>query len=171
MDLNELALTAGRSVLIYVFVLIVIRLSGKRAVGNFTAFDLIVALIIGEVVDEPIYGDVPIVQGLLVIAAIAAMHYLNSFLSFHFPAFDDLTAGKARLMIENGKMLKGAMAAEHVNEKELKSLLRENQIDDVQDVARGMLEVNGMLSVQKTDEAKELEKRDIESLKHKARAA
>lgn len=167
MDLTDLAYTAGRAIVIYVFVLIVVRLLGKRTVGNFTAFDLIVAFIISEVVDEPIYGDVPMQQALLAIAAVAGLHYLNSFLSYRSKRFDELTAGKPRLLVENGKMLHDAMAAEHVNEQELFSMLRENQIDDLEDVARAVLETNGQLSVEKTQAAKELEKRD---LKTKARA-
>lgn len=167
MDYQELALTAGRAIVIYVFVLIVVRLLGKRTVGNFTAFDLIVAFIISEVVDEPIYGDVPMVQAFVAIGVVAALHYANSFLGFHFPSFDELTGGKPRLLIENGKMIKRAMAAEHVNENELESMLRECEIDDIHDVARGTLETNGQLSVIRTEPARELEKRDLDALKPK----
>ncbi len=161
MDFNELAAVAGRAILIYVFVLIVVRLLGKRTVGNFTAFDLIVAFLISEVVDEPIFGDVPIVQGLVAIAVVAAMHYANSYLGFRFPTFDELTGGKPRELVRDGKMIPEAMAAEHVNEEELQSMLRENQIDDINDVAVGTLETNGQLSVLKTEEAREVEKRDL----------
>lgn len=163
MDLQELALTAGRAIVIYVFILFVVRLLGKRTIGNFTAFDLIVAFILSEVVDEPIYGDVPMVQALLVIAVIAALHYANSFLGFHFPWFEDLTAGKPKLVIRNGKMVKEAMASEHLSEQELDSLLREHQIQDLKDVERGTLETNGQLSILKTEPARELEKRDLKS--------
>jgi uncharacterized membrane protein YcaP (DUF421 family) len=163
MDLQELGLTAGRAVVIYVFVLIVVRLLGKRTVGNFTAFDLIVAFIISELVVEPIYGDVPLVDAFVAIAAVAALHLANSFLGFRFPSFDALTGGKPRVLIENGKMIQDAMAAERVNKEELESMLRECEIDDIRDVARGTLETNGQLSVIKIEPAKELEKRDLDS--------
>ena len=52
MDLQELMLTATRALAIYLLMLIVIRALGKRTVGNFAAFDLVVALMLGEVVDE-----------------------------------------------------------------------------------------------------------------------
>ena len=58
MDPRELMLTAARAAAVYVFTLIVIRALGKRTVGNFSTFDLPVALMLGEVVDEIIYGDV-----------------------------------------------------------------------------------------------------------------
>jgi uncharacterized membrane protein YcaP (DUF421 family) len=161
MELQELGLTAGRTIIVYVFVLIVVRVLGKRAVGNFTAFDLIVAFIISEVVDEPIYGNVPLLQGLFAIIVVAALHYANSFLGFHFPSFDKLTGGKPRVVVENGQLLREALAAERLNELELASLLRENSIDNIEDVAQATLETNGRLSVLKTPAARELEKRDL----------
>jgi uncharacterized membrane protein YcaP (DUF421 family) len=63
MDANELIFTALRTSLVYFFLLFVVRVLGKREIGNTSAFDLIVALILGEVVDEIIYGDVTILQG------------------------------------------------------------------------------------------------------------
>jgi uncharacterized membrane protein YcaP (DUF421 family) len=59
MDPRELMLTAARAAAVYVFMLIVIRALGKRTVGDFSAFGLLVALMLGEVVDEILYGDVP----------------------------------------------------------------------------------------------------------------
>ena len=63
MDPHELMMTALRALGVYVLMLVVIRALGKRTVGNFSAFDLLVALMLGEVVDEIIYGDVSIAQG------------------------------------------------------------------------------------------------------------
>ena len=53
MDMHELGLTALRASAIYVFLLVVLRVLGKRTVGHATAFDFMIALILGEVVDEP----------------------------------------------------------------------------------------------------------------------
>src|SRR5215204_1016118 len=86
MDYKDLLLTAGRAFAVYALLLVVIRVLGKREVGNFTAFDLLVALMLGEVVDEIIYGDVEFAQGAVAIGAIALMQYLTSWLSYlnHF---------------------------------------------------------------------------------------
>jgi uncharacterized membrane protein YcaP (DUF421 family) len=161
MDGQELALTAGRAIVIYVFLLVTVRLLGKRAVGNFTAFDLIVALMLGEVVDEPIFGDVPLVQGLLAIAAVAAAHFLNSLLSYLSPAIDRLTGGQPTPMINDGKMRRDGMARERVSEAELRALLREESIEELSDVQQALLEINGRLSVIKKPEARPLEKGDL----------
>ena len=66
-DVNELQFTALRASFVYFSLLLVIRILGKREIGNTSAFDLIVALILGEVVDEIIYGDVTILQGVIAI--------------------------------------------------------------------------------------------------------
>ena len=168
MDLQELALTAIRATVIYVFLLVVVRVLGKRAVGGATAFDFMVALILSEVVDEPIYGDVPLVQGMLVIAVVAGWHFVNSYLSSRSRRFDRLTGGGPAILVRNGVMDREAMRREHVNEEELWSLLRLQGIDDLRDVREATLEPDGLLSVLKTDDAKELQKRDLDQAIRKA---
>ncbi|HSK87146.1 MAG TPA: hypothetical protein VK880_02240, partial [Anaerolineales bacterium] len=81
MDVNELLLTALRATFVYFFLLLVVRVLGKREVGATSAFDLIVALILGEVVDEIIYGDVTMLQGVIAIVVVAIWHLVNSWAS------------------------------------------------------------------------------------------
>jgi uncharacterized membrane protein YcaP (DUF421 family) len=168
MDVNELAMTALRATVIYVFLLVVVRLLGKRTVGAATAFDFMVALILSEVVDEPIYGDVPLVQGLLVIAVVAGWHAVNSYLSYRSERFDRLAGGEPTVLVQNGKIVRRAMKQERVNEEELSSLLRQQGIEDLGDVKKATLEPDGLLSVIKTDEAQELQKRDLDRVLRKA---
>ena len=70
MDVQALLLTSGRAVAVYVLMLVVVRALGKRTVGNFSAFDLLVALMLGEIVDEMIYGDVRFIQGTVAMVTI-----------------------------------------------------------------------------------------------------
>ena len=161
MDIHELAMTALRASIIYVFLLIVVRALGKRTVGGTTAFDFMVALILSEVVDEPIYGDVPFVQGLLVIAVVAGWHGVNSYLSYRSQRFDRLTGGSPTVLVKNGVMDREGMRRERINEEDLNSLLRLQGIDDLHDVKEATLEPDGLLSVLKIDEARELQKRDL----------
>jgi len=116
------------------FLLVVIRLLGKRTVGHSTAFDFMVALILGEVVDEPIYGEVPLVQALLVIGVIGGWHALNCFLSYRSPAFDRLAGGSPTVLVRDGRIARRALAAERINE-ELGSLLRLQGIEDLNEKA------------------------------------
>ena len=168
MDWQELGYTALRATLIYAFLLVVIRLLGKRTIGNSTAFDFIVELILGEVVDEPIYGDVPVAQALVAIAVIAAWHWVNSWLSYRSHWVDWLTAGAPRALVRDGVIDRKAMTHELVNEDELWSLLREAGVDRLEDVKTATLEPGGKLSVIKTDEARELRKSDLRELRGRA---
>jgi uncharacterized membrane protein YcaP (DUF421 family) len=168
MDLHELAMTALRATIIYVFLLVVVRFLGKRAVGSATAFDFMVALILSEVVDEPIYGDVPLIQGLLVIAVIGGWHAVNSYLSYRSERFDRLTGGEPTVLVKNGVMLRDQMRKERMNDEELRSLLRLQGIEDLRDIKEATLEPDGLLSVIKTDDARELQKRDLDDVQRRA---
>jgi uncharacterized membrane protein YcaP (DUF421 family) len=82
MDAPELLLTAARALAVFVLMMVVIRVLGKRTIGNFSAFDLLVALMLGEVVNEIIYGDVRFVQGTVAIVTIGTLAYADSVLSY-----------------------------------------------------------------------------------------
>ncbi|MGH7392596.1 MAG: DUF421 domain-containing protein [Candidatus Rokuibacteriota bacterium] len=159
--MQELLMTAGRATVIYVVLLVVLRLLGKRTVGTSTAFDFMVALILGEVVDEPIYGHVPMVQALLVIGVIAGWHAINSWLSYRSPRFDHLTGGGPIVLVRGGAIDRQAMAHERVNDEDLWSLLRQQGVDDLKDVERATLEPDGRLSVILTSAAKSVARRDL----------
>ena len=168
MDTHELAMTALRTTAIYVFLLVIVRLLGKRTIGSATAFDFMVALILSEVVDEPIYGDVPLIQGMLVIAVVAGWHGINSYLSYRSERFDRLAGGEPTVLVKDGVIVPRGMKQERINAEELRSLLRLQGIDDLRDVKQATLEPDGLLSVLKTDEARELQKRDLEAVFRRA---
>lgn len=151
MNGDELLRTAARAASIYVFMLVVVRVLGKRTIGNLTAFDLIVALIMGDLMGEMIYGNVSLVQGLIAVGSVAVLHLLNSALGFRFPKLEMLFSGKPKVLIKDGQMQRAAMAAEHVNADELACMLREHGIADAGGVRLGTLEVNGRLSVIKAE--------------------
>src|SRR5687768_9648547 len=104
MDPEELLLTAARAFAVYVLMLVVIRALGKRTIGNFAAFDLLVALMLGEVVDEIIYGDVLFLQGSVAIVAIAALAYADSWLAFLHPSMEALLEGKPTIIVRDGRL-------------------------------------------------------------------
>lgn len=94
MEPTELMLTAARAAAVYVLMLIVIRALGKRTVGNFSAFDLLVALMLGEVVDEIIYGDVRFIQGTVAVVAIGVLAYADAWLAYVDHGMQPLLEGK-----------------------------------------------------------------------------
>ena len=164
-DVNELVYTALRASFVYVFLLIVVRLLGKREIGNTSAFDLIVALILGEVVDEIIYGDVTILQGVIAIMVTALWHLVNSWASFRSKVIDRLTSAPPTVMVKNGEIQRKNLARERLNEDELFSELRMMGVEDVKEVKQATLEPNGKLSVIQEEWAKPVQRRDLSELR------
>lgn len=147
MDVWDLAATAGRAVAVYALMLLVVRLLGKRTVGNFSAFDLIVALMLGEVVDEMIYGDVPMVKGAVAIGAIAAIKYATAWLSYASPAAARILEGTPTAVIVHGELQRDGMRSELMNEADVDSALRLRSVDDRRKVALAQVETDGEVSV------------------------
>ena len=114
MNPSELLLTAARAFAVYALMLVVIRALGKRTVGNFATFDLIVALMLGEVVDEIIYADVGFLQGVVAITVIAAAQAGNSWLTWWGHGFDTLLEGSPTVIVRNGKLEQSGMRSERM---------------------------------------------------------
>ena len=161
MDWQELGMTAARGVLVYVLMLIVIRVLGKRTIGNFTAFDLLVALMLGEVVDEIIYGDVSLAQGITAIVVIASCKYLTAWLSCLNPSLNGLLEGKPTEVVRHGEFVREGLRTEVMSELEVLAALRLNDLADMREVKSAIMEVDGQLSVIREDWAEPLTKADL----------
>lgn len=168
MDINELVLTAARASVLYFFLLFVVRILGKREVGNITAFDLIVAFMLGEVTDEIIFGDVSMTKGFLAIGVVAAWHIANSWASYRSRFIERLTGSEATPLIEHGQINRKGLAKERMSEDEVMAALRLQGIDDIAQVKKAMLESNGQVSVIREDWAEPIQKRDLHGAREKA---
>jgi uncharacterized membrane protein YcaP (DUF421 family) len=165
MDINELLLTALRATFVYFFLLIVVRILGKREIGASSAFDLLVALMLGDMVDEVIYGDVTIAQGAVAMAIIGVWHLVNSWASFKSEIIDKLTGAPPTVLVKGGEIQRKALAKERLNEEELFAGLRLMDVDDVKEVKQATLEPNGQISVLLEDWAKPVQKQDVSTSK------
>lgn len=161
MDPQELLLTAARAAAVYAVMLVVLRLSGKRAIGNFSAFDLLVALMLGEVVDEIIYGDVDFVQGLVPIVLVTLLQVGTSWLSYL--GWDKVLEGVPSIVVREGELDRKGMRAERMNAKDVMAELRLSGIDDLREVKLAAVENDGKVSVLKQEWAATLQKGDVDS--------
>ena len=162
MESQELLLTAARSVAVFVLMLIVVRALGKRTVGNFSAFDLLVALMLGEVVDEIIYGDVGFLQGTLAIVVLGTLAFLDAVLSFASRPFQRILEGRPAILIRHGKFQQHAMRAERLNEIDIAAMLRNQGVQDLREIKLAVLETDGELSVLKERWAEPAQKSDLD---------
>jgi uncharacterized membrane protein YcaP (DUF421 family) len=171
MDPQELLMTAARALAVYVLMLIVIRTLGKRTVGNFAAFDLLVALMLGEVVDEIIYGDVGFAQGTVAIVVIAAAQASNAWLSWWDHGFDKLLEGTPTVVVRDGTLQEGGMRAERMNGKDVVAHLRSAGIQDIREVKLALVEDDGTVSVIKQSWAEPATKADVDDDASRAKKA
>ena len=167
MDPQDLLLTALRASLIYFFLLVVVRILGKREVGSASAFDLIVALMLGEVVDEAIYGDVSMAKGMLAIGVIAAWHLINAYASYRSKRIHALTGGTPEVLVQSGQIQRDALGKERMHEEELYAEMRMLGVDDLSEIKLATLEPSGKVSVLLEDWAKPVQKQDVFSEQQK----
>lgn len=171
MDANELLLTAARAAAVYVLLLVVIRALGRRTVGNISAFDLLVALMLGEVVDEMIYGDVRFVQGTVAIVVIAGLAFADSLLCYWDRGMEAILEGKPTLVVKHGRFHREGMRRERMNEKDVLSALRIQGIRDMREVEYALVEHDGSVSAVPYDWAEKVIKADIDREMSRAREA
>ena len=154
-------MTAARAVAVYAFMLVVIRALGKRTVGNFSAFDLLVALMLGEMVDEIIYGDVRFIQGAVAIVVIAALSYGDSWLAYMHDGFEAVLEGKPTVVVRDGEFDRRGLRAERMNEKDVLGHLRAQGIHDMREVHLAVVENDGSVSILKQTWAEPAQKADV----------
>jgi uncharacterized membrane protein YcaP (DUF421 family) len=170
MDPQELLLTAARTFAVYVLMLIVVRALGKRTVGNFSAFDLLVAMMLGEVVDEIIYGDVRFAQGTVAIVAIGALAYADAWLAYFDHGMEAILEGKPTPVIRDGEFDRKGMRKERMNEKDVLGHLRSQGIRDMREVQLACVEHDGSMSVLKHTWADPAQRADVSKDEERERA-
>lgn len=165
MDLRDLAGTAIRMVITYVYLLVIIRISGKRVVGEATPLDLIVAFIVGDMPDNIIWGEVPVAQGLVAMGSAILLHLLIVYGSFRNPGFDRLVNSRPSTLVLHGRVVRETQQSERLNDAEVRSLLRQQELADPDDIDQAFLEPSGELSVRKRSEAKPATRGELRQLR------
>lgn len=144
-----------RTGVIYLVVLIGVRLSGKREVGQMTPFDLTLLLLLSNSVQNAMTGpDTSLIGGVVAASTLLVLNYLVGTISGSNRRFRRIVQGEPSLLIHDGKAIESHMAREHVSMDELQRALREHGICNVHDVALAVLEVDGSISCMKYDEIK-----------------
>src|SRR2546426_6225070 len=150
--LIEIAL---RTAVIYAVVLVGVRLSGKREVGQMTPFDLTLLLLISNAVQNAMTGpDTSLLGGLIAASTLLLLNYLIAEVSGGNRRFRKFVQGQPSLLVHDGEIITSHMAKEHVSMDELQRALREHGIASYHDVALAVLEVDGSISCLKYDEIK-----------------
>ena len=142
-----------RTAAIYAVVLLGVRVSGKREVGQMTPFDLTLLLLISNAVQNAMTGtDTSLVGGIVAAATLLLLNYLVAELSGGNRRFRRFIEGQPSLLIHDGQIVGAHMSKEHISMDELQRSLREHGISNYHEVALAVLEVDGSISCLKYDE-------------------
>ncbi|HWX54852.1 MAG TPA: YetF domain-containing protein [Verrucomicrobiae bacterium] len=143
----------ARTSVIYVLVLLGLRLTGKREVGQMTPFDLTLLLLLSNSVQNAMTGpDTSLLGGVAAACVLLAMNYLFGRLSGRNRPFRKFTEGSPTILIHKGVVIINHLAKENVSTDELHRALREHGVDCIEDVALAVLEVDGAISILKYDD-------------------
>lgn len=146
-------ITFVRSIILYVIVLVVMRLMGKREIGQLQPFELAIAIMIADLASVPMSEvGIPIINGIIPILSLLVMHLIISFINLKSIKMRQLICGKPSILIYRGKINEKVLIKERFTINELQERLRANNINNLADVEYAILETSGQVSIiQKTN--------------------
>lgn len=144
----------------YVVALFLIRISGKQAVSELTTMDLVVITILGDAFDTVIFGEVPIIQGVVYFSTITLIHLIVRSAASRRLWFHYLTASSPTKMIGDGMIIHDGLWSERTRVETLFGEMRLKGEDRLEEVKEARLEENGQLSILRKDLSKPVQKRD-----------
>jgi len=137
-----------RGVVVYVFLLIMLRLTGKRQIGQLAPFDLVLLLVLSNAVQNSMNGgDNSVTGGLISATTLIVVNALVSNLTFNNKHLELLIEGQPRVLIHNGKLYEQALKQEKLTHHELMSALRKSGCECIEDVHSCILETDGQITV------------------------
>lgn len=151
--MNDLVIIGYRTVVLYILILIILRIMGKREVGELSVIDIVVFVVMAEVaafaLDSP---DKKLIQSIVPMVILLIIQYVSSFISLKSKKFRDLVDGDPTLIIRDGQIIESEMRKQRYNLDDLFQQMREQQIGSIHQVSYAFLEPSGNLSVFKHDD-------------------
>lgn len=141
-------ITFVRAIILYIIVLIVMRLMGKREIGQLQPFELAISIMIADLASIPMTETgIPITRGIIPILGLLVMHLLISLINLKSVKAREIICGKPRILIYRGKIDEKALIKERFTINELEERLRGNNVSSVGDVEYAILETSGDITV------------------------
>jgi uncharacterized membrane protein YcaP (DUF421 family) len=138
-----------RGAIVYLFLLIVFRISGKRTLSEATTFDLVLLLIISETTQQAMVdGDHSMTNGAILILTLVGFDILLSLLKQWIPSLDAVMDGTAVILIRHGKVLKERLRRERIDVNDILEAAREQRgLVDLDQIDMAILERSGQISI------------------------
>jgi len=137
-----------RTLILYVFVVIAMRIMGKRQIGQLQPFELVVTLMLSELAAIPMESPgIPLINGITPILTLIAAQVVLSYISLKSDRARGFICGTPSVLIENGKIVESELKRLRYNLSDLMEQLRAKDVPDISDVEFAILETSGQLSV------------------------
>lgn len=141
-------ITFFRAIILYILVLIVMRLMGKREIGQLQPFELAISIMIADLAAVPMAETgVPISNGIMPILGLLIMHLSISIINMKSTKAREIICGKPSILIFRGKIDEKILKKERFTINELEEKLRDNNIFNIGDVEYAILETSGQVTV------------------------
>ena len=138
-----------KGVAIYLFLLIIFRIMGRRSMAEITTFDFVLLLIIGEATQQALLGDdYSITNALVVIVVLVGVDLLLTFVKGRFEIFDKMIEGAPLILVDKGVMLKVRMKKADIEEDDILEAARVlHGLEDMSQIKYAVLERDGNISI------------------------
>lgn len=141
-------ITFFRSIILYIIVLIVMRLMGKREIGQLQPFELAISIMIADLASIPMTEiGIPIFNGIIPILGLLVMHLIISVINLKSLKAREIICGKPSILIYRGKIDEKVLKKERFTINELEERLRGNNVVNLGDVEYAILETSGQVTV------------------------
>jgi uncharacterized membrane protein YcaP (DUF421 family) len=137
-----------RAIVVYIFLLVILRVTGKRQIGQLAPFDLVLLLVLSNSVQNSMNGgDNSLVGGLISASALVALNYRVGYAIFKSKRLEAFVEGRPQVIIHNGRVFDEVMRGAKLTHHELSAALRRSGCTCAEEVQAAILENNGTISV------------------------
>ena len=138
-----------RGLAVYLFLLILFRIAGRRTLGSITNFDFVLLLIISEATQNAMIGnDYSVTNGFLVILTLVGLDIVLSYMKQRFPVMERYLDGLPLILVDQGRPLKELMHRARVDEQDILAAAREKHgLERMDQIKYAILETNGVISI------------------------
>jgi len=134
---------------VYIFMVVVFRLAGRRTLSDMTSFDFVLLLIVAEATQQALLGeDFSLTNAFLVVITLVGIDIFLSVLKDRFPRLERAIEGMPVIILENGQPIKDRMKRARVDESDILEAARESQgLERLEQIKYAVLESNGSISI------------------------
>ena len=138
----------GSTLAVYLFIILAIRLFGKKELAQLSVVDLVFILLISNAVQNAMVGpDSTLSGGLVAASTLFVVNYLLKYLQYRFPGFGKIVQGEATMLVYEGRIIEAHMQKARITTDELMEAVREHGVKSISEVDLAIMEVDGSISV------------------------